>query len=78
MMNIYIANNRLSSPKILLICGIWLFSGFLMNKCACRKKMTIDIFVIFYHDILAMILFRILAKSACFLATEQKPCIFHG
>ena len=42
-------------------------------------KMTIDIFLIFCHDILAMILFRILTKSkcACFLATEQKPCIFH-
>jgi hypothetical protein len=41
--------------------------------------MTIDIFFIFCHEILAMILFRILAKStcACFLATEQKPCIFH-
>jgi len=23
-MNMYIANNRLSSPKILLICGIWI------------------------------------------------------
>jgi hypothetical protein len=40
-----------------------LFSGFFMNKCACRKKMTIDIFLIFCHDILAMILFRILTKS---------------
>ena len=63
MMNMYIANNRLSSPKILLICGILLFSGFFMNKFACRKKMTIDIFLIFCHDILAMILFRILTKS---------------
>ncbi|CAB9542763.1 hypothetical protein BROOK1789C_456 [Bathymodiolus brooksi thiotrophic gill symbiont] len=34
-----------------------------MNKFACRKKMTIDIFLIFCHDILAMILFRILTKS---------------
>jgi hypothetical protein len=25
-----------------------------------------------------MILFRILAKRACCLATEQKPCIFHN
>jgi hypothetical protein len=33
-----------------------------MNKFACRKKMTIDIFLIFCHDILAMILFRILRK----------------
>jgi hypothetical protein len=40
-----------------------LFSGFFMNKFACRKKMTIDIFLIFCHDILAMILFRILTKS---------------
>ena len=40
--------------------------------------MTIDIFLIFCHDILAMILFRILAKRACCLATEQKPCIFHN
>ena len=41
-----------------------LFSGFFINKFAsCRKKMTIDIFLIFCHDILAMILFRILAKS---------------
>jgi hypothetical protein len=39
------------------------FSGFFMNKFACRKKMTIDIFLIFCHDILAMILFRILTKS---------------
>ena len=59
-----------------------LFSGFFMNKFACRKKMTIDIFLIFCHDILAMILFRILTKSKgvhvlVFLATEQKPCIFH-
>ena len=53
-----------------------LFSGFFMNKFACRKKMPIDIFLIFCHDILAMILFRILTKCACFLATEQKPCIF--
>ena len=34
-----------------------------MNKFACRKKMPIDIFLIFYHDIFAMILFRILTKS---------------
>jgi hypothetical protein len=34
-----------------------------MNKFACRKKRTIDIFLIFCHDILAMILFRILTKS---------------
>jgi hypothetical protein len=34
-----------------------------MNKFACRKKIPIDIFLIFCHDILAMILFRILAKS---------------
>jgi hypothetical protein len=40
-----------------------LFSGFFMNKFACRKKMPIDIFLIFCHDILAMILFRILTKS---------------
>ena len=40
-----------------------LFSGFFMNKFACRKKMPIDIFLIFFHDILAMILFRILTKS---------------
>jgi hypothetical protein len=40
-----------------------LFSGFFMNKFACRKKMKIDIFLIFCHDILAMILFRILTKS---------------
>ena len=40
-----------------------LFSGFFMNKFACRNKMTIDIFLIFCHDILAMILFRILTKS---------------
>jgi hypothetical protein len=40
-----------------------LFSGFFMNKFACRKKMPIDIFLIFCHDILAMILFRILRKS---------------
>jgi hypothetical protein len=33
-----------------------------MNKFACRKKMPIDIFLIFCHDILAMILFRILTK----------------
>ena len=39
-----------------------LFSGFFMNKFACRKKMPIDIFFIFCHDILAMILFRILTK----------------
>jgi hypothetical protein len=39
-----------------------LFSGFL-NKFACRKKRPIDIFLIFCHDILAMILFRILTKS---------------
>jgi hypothetical protein len=31
-----------------------------MNKFACRKKIPIDIFLIFCHDILAMILFRIL------------------
>ena len=59
-----------------------LFSGFFMNKFACRKKMTIDIFLLFCHDILAMILFRILAKNngvhvLVFLATEQKTCIFH-
>jgi hypothetical protein len=59
-----------------------LFSDFFMNKFACRKKMPIDIFLIFCHDILAMILFRILTKSKgvhvlVFLATEQKPCIFH-
>ena len=46
------------------------------------KKMPIDIFLIFCHDILAMILFRILTKSKgvhvlVFLATEQKPCNFH-
>jgi hypothetical protein len=40
-----------------------LFSGFFMNKFACRKKMPIDISLIFCHDILAMILFRILTKS---------------
>jgi hypothetical protein len=40
-----------------------LFSGFFMNKFACRKEMPIDIFLIFCHDILAMILFRILTKS---------------
>jgi hypothetical protein len=40
-----------------------LFSGFFMNKFACRKKIPIDIFLIFCHDILAMILFRILTKS---------------
>ena len=40
-----------------------LFNGFFMNKFACRKKMPIDIFLIFCHDILAMILFRILTKS---------------
>jgi hypothetical protein len=40
-----------------------LFSGFFMNKFACRKKMPMDIFLIFCHDILAMILFRILTKS---------------
>jgi ABC-type dipeptide/oligopeptide/nickel transport system permease subunit len=40
-----------------------LFSGFFMNKFARRNKMTIDIFLIFCHDILAMILFRILANS---------------
>jgi ABC-type dipeptide/oligopeptide/nickel transport system permease subunit len=40
-----------------------LFSGFFMNKFACRKKMTIDIFLIFGHYILAMILFRIFTKS---------------
>jgi hypothetical protein len=40
-----------------------LFSGFFMNKFACRTKMAIDIFLIFCHDILAMILFRILTKS---------------
>ena len=34
-----------------------------MNIFACRKKMPIDIFLIFCHDILAMILFRILRKS---------------
>jgi hypothetical protein len=39
-----------------------LFSGFFMNKFACIKKMTIDIFLIFCHDILAMSLFRILTK----------------
>ena len=44
--------------------------------------MTIDIFLIFCHDILAMILFRILTKNkgvhvVVFLATEQKTCIFH-
>jgi len=44
--------------------------------------MPIDIFLIFCHDILAMILFRILTKSKgvhvlVLLATEQKPCIFH-
>jgi hypothetical protein len=59
-----------------------LFSGFFMNKFTCSKKMVFDIFLIFCHDILAMILFKILTKSkggtcACFLATEQKPCIFH-
>ena len=48
-----------------------------MNKFACRKKMPVDIFLIFCHDILAMILFRSLTKSKGFLATEQKPCIFH-
>jgi hypothetical protein len=35
----------------------------IVNKFACRKKMTIDISLIFCHDILAMILFRILTKS---------------
>ena len=40
-----------------------LFSGFFMNQFACRKKMPIDIFLIFCHDILAMILFSILRKS---------------
>jgi hypothetical protein len=40
-----------------------LFSDFFMNKFAGRKKMPIDIFLIFCHDILAMILFRILTKS---------------
>jgi hypothetical protein len=34
-----------------------------MNKFACRKKMAIDIFLIFCHDIIAMIFFRILTKS---------------
>ena len=34
-----------------------------MNKFACRKKIPIDIFLIFCHYILAMILFRILTKS---------------
>jgi hypothetical protein len=34
-----------------------------MNKFACRKKRTIDIFLIFCHDILAMILFRILTSD---------------
>jgi hypothetical protein len=34
-----------------------------MNKFPCRKKMPIDIFLIFCHDILAMILFRILGKG---------------
>ena len=59
-----------------------LFSGFFMNKFACRKKMTIDIFLIFGNYILAMILFRIFTKSngvhvLVFLATEEKSCIFH-
>ena len=44
--------------------------------------MPIDIFLIFYHDILAMILYRILTKikgtCAFFLATEQKPGNFHN
>ena len=53
-----------------------------MNKFACTKKMVFDIFLIFCHDILVMILFKILTKSKwvhvlVFLATEQKPCIFH-
>jgi hypothetical protein len=34
-----------------------LFSGFFMNKFACRKKMPIDIFLIFCHDISAPVIF---------------------
>jgi hypothetical protein len=43
--------------KFYLFVEYGLFSGFFMNKFACRKKMTIDIFLLFCHDILAMILF---------------------
>ena len=57
MMNMYIAKN------VYLFVEYGLFSGIFMNKFACRKKMKIDIFLIFCHDILAMILFRILTKS---------------
>jgi hypothetical protein len=49
--------------KFYLFVEYGLFNGFFMNKFACRKKMPIDIFLIFCHDILAMILFRILTKS---------------
>ena len=64
MMNMYIANNRLSSPKF--FTDLWNMDYlvvFFMNKFAGTKQMVIDIFLIFCHEILVMILFRILTKS---------------
>ena len=64
--------------KFYLFVEYGLFSGFFMNKFSCRKKMTIDIFLIFCHDILAMILFRILTKSkgVCFFSYRTKTVHF--